>query len=65
LFRWANVTGGGTMTVTDKALQLIELGAFSAAMIALIVCGCIFTRKPTKPPMIRTEIKPAEPPLGG
>jgi hypothetical protein len=54
------------MTVTDKALQLIELGAFFAAMIALIICGCTFTRKPTKPPnMIRTEIKPAEPPLGG
>jgi hypothetical protein len=60
------VTGGGTMTVTDKGLQLIELGTFFAAMIALIVCGCIFTRKPTKPASTtQHETTLVEPPLGG
>jgi hypothetical protein len=55
------------MTVTDKALQLIELGTFFAAMITLVACGCIFTRTPAKkPPSTPQEgIKPVEPPLGG
>ena len=30
-----------------QRLQLIELGTFFAAMIALIVRGCIFTRMPS------------------
>jgi hypothetical protein len=30
-------------------LDKLELGIFAAAMIALIVCGCIFTRKPKAP----------------
>jgi hypothetical protein len=42
------VTGGGTMTLTDNALQLTELGAFFATATAFIVCGCILTRKPRK-----------------
>ncbi|MGC2078267.1 MAG: hypothetical protein WA728_19980 [Xanthobacteraceae bacterium] len=55
------------MTVTDKALQLIELGTFFAAMIALVVCGCIFTRTLAKktPSTPQEEIKPVEAPLGG
>jgi hypothetical protein len=28
--------------------QLMQLGLFFAAVAALVVCGCIFTRKPTK-----------------
>jgi hypothetical protein len=31
-------------TVLDK----VALGIFLAAMIALVVCGCILTRKPRK-----------------
>jgi hypothetical protein len=33
-------------TMLDK----VALGIFLAAMIALVVCGCIFTRKPRKSP---------------
>ena len=29
-------------------MQQLQLGIFVAAMIALVVCGCIFTRKPRK-----------------
>jgi hypothetical protein len=29
-------------------MDRMQLGIFVAAMIALIVCGCIFTRRPTK-----------------
>jgi len=39
----------------------VELGIFFAVMIALVVCGCVFTRKPTqKPPpnMAQQETKP-------
>jgi hypothetical protein len=28
----------------------VALGIFLAAMITLVVCGCILTRKPTKAP---------------
>ena len=28
--------------------QLMQLGLFVAAMAAIVVCGCIFTRKPRK-----------------
>jgi hypothetical protein len=31
-------------------LDKVELGIFFAAMIALVMCGCIFTRKPTRKP---------------
>jgi hypothetical protein len=30
-------------------MQQLYLGIFVAAMIALVVCGCILTRKPKKP----------------
>ena len=36
---------GATEHITAHQLQL---GIFLAAMIALVVCGCIFTRKPKK-----------------
>ena len=40
-------------------MQHLQLGIFVAAMIALVVCGCILTRKPTKKP---TEtLRPAVP----
>jgi hypothetical protein len=29
-------------------MQQLQLGIFVAAMIALVVCGCIFTRMPRK-----------------
>ena len=29
-------------------MQQAQLGLFVAAMVALVVCGCIFTRKPRK-----------------
>jgi hypothetical protein len=29
-------------------MQQLQLGIFVAAMIAIVVCGCIFTRKPRK-----------------
>jgi hypothetical protein len=34
-------------------MQQAQLG-FVAAMIALVVCGCILTRKPTKKPSTET-----------
>jgi hypothetical protein len=38
-WRWATES-----TMLDK----VALGIFLAAMIALLVCGCILTRKPRK-----------------
>jgi hypothetical protein len=35
-------------------MQQAQLGIFVAAMIALVVCGCILTRKPTKKPSTET-----------
>jgi hypothetical protein len=35
-------------------MQQVQLGIFVAAMIAIVVCGCIFTRKPRK--KLATEI---------
>jgi hypothetical protein len=35
-------------------MQQAQLGIFVAAMIALVVCGCILTRKPTKKPSTKT-----------
>ena len=32
-------------------MQQVQLGIFVAAMIALVVCGCILTRKPEKAPL--------------
>jgi len=40
-WRWCHATENTTM-------QQAQLAIFLAAMIALVVCGCIFTRKPTK-----------------
>jgi hypothetical protein len=37
----------------------VALGIFVAAMIALIVCGCIFTRKPRKGPKPESTSPPA------
>jgi hypothetical protein len=34
----------------------MQLGLFVAAMAAIVVCGCIFTRKPRKPP--REALRP-------
>jgi hypothetical protein len=54
----------------EDAMQLMQLGAFFAAMILLVVCGCIFTRRPSKSPPSAAEhgkaeaTEPAEPPLG-
>jgi hypothetical protein len=51
-------------------MQLMQLGAFFAAMILLVVCGCIFTRRPTKSLPSAAEhgkaeaTETAEPPLG-
>jgi hypothetical protein len=39
--RWCHATENTTM-------QQLQLGIFVAAMIAVVVCGCIFTRKPKK-----------------
>jgi len=36
-------------------MQLMELGAFFAAMIVLVVCGCIFTRRPIKGPQSEAQ----------
>jgi len=41
-------------------MQHLQLGIFVAAMIALVVCGCILTRKPTKKPPTET-LRPAMP----
>jgi hypothetical protein len=35
-------------------MQHLQLGIFAAAMIALVLCGCILTRKPTKKPSMET-----------
>jgi hypothetical protein len=48
-------------------MQLMQLGAFFAAALVLVVCGCTFTRKPAKNQQSpaesgKTEI--AEPPIG-
>jgi hypothetical protein len=32
-------------------MQQLQLGIFAAAVIVLVVCGCIFTRKLTKKPL--------------
>jgi hypothetical protein len=41
-------------------MQQVQLGIFVAAMIAIVVCGCIFTRRPRK--KLATEIlQPAVP----
>jgi hypothetical protein len=51
-------------------MQLMQLGAFFAAVILLIVCGCVLTRRSTKsPPNAAEQSKTdttdaAEPPLG-
>jgi hypothetical protein len=29
-------------------MQQLQLGSFIAAVVAFVVCGCIFTRKPKK-----------------
>ena len=41
-------------------MQLMQLGAFFAAVILLVVCGCIFTRRPTKSPPSAAEHSKAE-----
>ena len=51
-------------------MQLMQLGTFFAAVILLIVSGCILTRRSTKSPpntaeQSKTETRDAaEPPLG-
>jgi hypothetical protein len=48
-------------------MQLMQLGAFFAAVLVLVVCGCIFTRKPAKSQQSTAEPgkkQIAEPPLG-
>ena len=41
-------------------MQQLQLGIFVAAMIVLVVCGCILTRKPRK--KLPTEaLRPAAP----
>jgi hypothetical protein len=39
--RWCHATENTTM-------QQLQLGIFVAAMITIVVCGFIFTRKPKK-----------------
>jgi hypothetical protein len=41
-------------------MQQLQLGIFVAAMIALVACGCIFTRKPRKRLPTKT-VQPALP----
>jgi hypothetical protein len=41
-------------------MQQLQLGIFAAAVIALVVCGCIFTWKPRKKPLGET-LRPAVP----
>jgi len=48
-------------------MQLLELGVFLAAMIVLVVCGCIFTRRPKESPQSAAQPgkkEAAEPPIG-
>jgi hypothetical protein len=40
--------------------QLMQLGLFFAAVAAIVVCGCILTRKPAKKSPIETT-RPAVP----
>ena len=40
--------------------QLMQLGLFVAAMAAIVVCGCILTRKPRKKLPTKT-LRPAVP----
>ena len=48
------------MATENTTMQQLQLGIFVAAMIALVVCGCIFTRKPRK--KLPTEtLRPAVP----
>jgi hypothetical protein len=44
-------------------MDKVYLGIFLAAMIALVVCGCVLTRRPTKKPPSKGQhdIKSAEP----
>jgi hypothetical protein len=37
------------LATENTMMQQVQLGIFVAAMIALVVCGCILTRKPKKP----------------
>jgi hypothetical protein len=39
----------GSLATENTTMQQVQLGIFVAAMIAIVVCGCIFTRKPKKP----------------
>jgi hypothetical protein len=39
----------GWLATENTTMQQVQLGIFVAAMIAIVVCGCIFTRKPKKP----------------
>jgi len=51
----------------ENAMQLLELGVFLAAMIVLVVCGCIFTRRPKESPQSAAQPgkkEAAEPPIG-
>ena len=42
-------------------MQLLQLGIFFAVMTALVVCGCILTRKPRKKlPMEAAQTVPDE-----
>jgi hypothetical protein len=36
------------MATENTTMQQVQLGIFVAAMIAIVVCGYIFTRKPRK-----------------
>ena len=36
------------MAMENTTMQQVQLGIFVAAMIAIVVCGCIFTRNPRK-----------------
>jgi hypothetical protein len=48
------------MATENTTMQQVQLGIFVAAMIAIVVCGCIFTRKPRK--KLPTEtLRPAVP----
>ena len=48
------------MATENTTMQQLQLGIFVAAMIAIVVCGCIFTRKPRKKPPTET-LRPAVP----
>jgi hypothetical protein len=50
------------MATENAVMDKLELGIFFAAMIALVACGCIFTRRPTRKPAAQhNESKPIEP----